>query len=66
MRPVRRFCSLQINKTQNVLVIEHDGSFLFDALQARLHPAENQVRKLAAETPGFLGRFLEAPKKLSS
>ena len=39
------------------LVIEIDGSFSFDALQLRLHPAESRVRKLAGETPASLIAF---------
>lgn len=39
------------------LVIEIDGSFSFDALQMRLHPAESRVRKLAGETPASLIAF---------
>lgn len=36
------------------LVIETGGSFSFDALQMRLHPAESRIRKLSAETPASL------------
>ena len=39
------------------LVIEVEGQFSFDALQARLHPAESRIRKLAAETPAQLFLF---------
>ena len=39
------------------LVIGIDGEFSFDALQARLHPAESRIRKLAAETPARLILF---------
>jgi ATP-dependent DNA ligase len=39
------------------LVIEIDGSFSFDALQMRLHPAESRIRKLAGETPASLVAF---------
>jgi ATP-dependent DNA ligase len=39
------------------LVIEFEGQFSFDALQARLHPAESRIRKLAAETPAQLILF---------
>jgi ATP-dependent DNA ligase len=39
------------------LVIEIDGRLSFDALQARLHPAESRIRKLAAETPARLILF---------
>ena len=33
------------------LIIAVGGTLAFDALQARLHPAESRIRKLAAETP---------------
>jgi ATP-dependent DNA ligase len=33
------------------LIIPLGGRLAFDALQARLHPAESRIRKLAAETP---------------
>jgi ATP-dependent DNA ligase len=33
------------------LVIELAGRLAFDALQARLHPAESRIRRLAVETP---------------
>ena len=36
------------------LVIEIGGRLAFDALQARLHPAESRIRKLAHETPARL------------
>jgi len=36
------------------LVIEIKGHLAFDALQARLHPAESRIRKLAHETPARL------------
>jgi len=39
------------------LVIEIEGQFSFDALQARLHPAESRIRKLAVETPAQLILF---------
>ncbi len=39
------------------LVVPLDGEFSFDALQARLHPAESRIRKLAAETPARLILF---------
>ncbi len=39
------------------LVIEIDGRLAFDALQARLHPAESRIRKLARETPARLVAF---------
>jgi ATP-dependent DNA ligase len=39
------------------LLIELDGHLAFGALQARLHPAESRIRKLAAETPARLMVF---------
>jgi ATP-dependent DNA ligase len=39
------------------LVIDIGGNLSFDALQARLHPAESRIRKLAAETPARLILF---------
>jgi ATP-dependent DNA ligase len=33
------------------LAIELDGAMSFEALQARLHPAESRIRRLASETP---------------
>jgi ATP-dependent DNA ligase len=39
------------------LVIETGGKLAFDALQARLHPAESRIRKLAAETPARIMVF---------
>ncbi|HZF43174.1 MAG TPA: ATP-dependent DNA ligase [Sphingomonadaceae bacterium] len=39
------------------LVISQDGVLSFDALQARLHPAESRVRKLSAETPALFMAF---------
>ena len=39
------------------LVVAFDGTLSFDALQARLHPAESRVRKLAEETPAQLVLF---------
>jgi ATP-dependent DNA ligase len=39
------------------LVVELDAIPSFDALQARLHPAESRIRKLAAETPARLILF---------
>ena len=39
------------------LVISIHGAASFDALQARLHPAESRVRKLAAATPALLVVF---------
>jgi ATP-dependent DNA ligase len=39
------------------LVISQDGILSFDALQARLHPAESRVRKLSVETPALFMAF---------
>ncbi len=39
------------------LTIAVDGALSFDALQARLHPAESRVRKLAAEHPAVFVLF---------
>jgi ATP-dependent DNA ligase len=39
------------------LAIQVGDTLSFDALQARLHPAESRVRKLAAETPAILILF---------
>jgi ATP-dependent DNA ligase len=39
------------------LAIPIDNTLSFDALQARLHPAESRVRKLATETPAILILF---------
>jgi len=39
------------------LAIEIDGRLSFDALQARLHPAESRIRKLSVETPARLILF---------
>jgi ATP-dependent DNA ligase len=39
------------------LAIPSGDSLSFDALQARLHPAESRVRKLAKETPAILILF---------
>jgi ATP-dependent DNA ligase len=39
------------------LVIPTDDGPSFDALQARLHPAESRVRKLSVETPALLVVF---------
>lgn len=39
------------------LVIETAGRVSFEDLQARLHPAESRIRKLAAETPARLVLF---------
>ena len=39
------------------LILPIDGILSFDALQARLHPAESRIRKLSAETPAQLMLF---------
>lgn len=39
------------------LVISIGDALSFDALQARLHPAESRIRKLAAETPALFILF---------
>ena len=39
------------------LTIARDGALSFDALQARLHPAESRIRRLAAEAPAVLVTF---------
>jgi ATP-dependent DNA ligase len=39
------------------LAIPLGDTLSFDALQARLHPAESRVRKLAAETPAIFILF---------
>ena len=39
------------------LLIETGGAISFDALQARLHPAESRVRKLSVETPARFMAF---------
>jgi ATP-dependent DNA ligase len=39
------------------LVIELNGRITFDALQARLHPAESRIRRLSEETPARLILF---------
>src|SRR5262245_60148230 len=39
------------------LTIARDGVLSFDALQARLHPAESRIHRLAAETPATLVAF---------
>jgi ATP-dependent DNA ligase len=49
--PVRRFV------VDGELTIAVGGELSFDALQARLHPAESRVRKLAAEHPATLVLF---------
>lgn len=39
------------------VVVEINGILAFDALQARLHPAESRIRKLSSETPARLVAF---------
>lgn len=39
------------------LVIAVDGSLSFDALQARLHPAQSRIQRLARETPANIVAF---------
>ncbi|HZS82081.1 MAG TPA: ATP-dependent DNA ligase [Stellaceae bacterium] len=39
------------------LAVPVEGTLSFDALQARLHPAESRIRKLAAETPAVFILF---------
>jgi len=39
------------------LLIEIDGETAFDALQARLHPAESRIKRLSVETPARLIAF---------
>jgi ATP-dependent DNA ligase len=40
-----------------IVVLADDGTPAFETLQARLHPAESRVRRLAAETPATLIAF---------
>ncbi len=39
------------------LILPIEGVLSFDALQARLHPAESRIRRLSAETPAQLMSF---------
>ena len=39
------------------LLVELDGKYSFEALQARLHPAESRILKLSTETPAMLKPF---------
>jgi ATP-dependent DNA ligase len=39
------------------IVIPQDGTFSFDALLQRIHPAPSRVKALAADTPGMLIAF---------
>ena len=45
------------------LLIPVDGTFSFEALQLRLHPAQSRIQRLAKETPAVLALFdmLQAP-----
>lgn len=45
------------------LLIPTDGTYSFEALQMRLHPAESRIRRLAGEIPAVLAVFdmLQAP-----
>src|SRR5262245_37640383 len=49
--PVRRFV------LDGELLIAADGSFSFEALQMRLHPAQSRVAKLAREQPATFTAF---------
>ncbi len=40
-----------------IVILDEDGRPRFEALQARLHPAESRVNRLAAETPATLIAF---------
>ncbi len=72
-KPLRRyFPELEFPRGRYVLdgellILGADGHEQFDALQNRLHPAESQVRMLAAETPSLLRAFdllVEGKEKL--
>jgi ATP-dependent DNA ligase len=39
------------------LMVELDGAWSFEALQARIHPAESRIRMLSEETPAMLMLF---------
>jgi ATP-dependent DNA ligase len=62
-RPLRRyFPELEFPKGRYVLdgelvILDSDGREEFNALQARLHPAESRVRMLAEETPALFRAF---------
>lgn len=45
------------------LLVPADGTYSFEALQMRLHPAESRIRRLAGEIPAVLAVFdmLQAP-----
>jgi ATP-dependent DNA ligase len=63
-RPLTRYfpdvveAALDLKADQFVLdgeiVVPQDGTFSFDDLLQRIHPAQSRVRKLAAETPALL------------
>jgi ATP-dependent DNA ligase len=36
------------------IAVPQDGTFSFDALLQRIHPAPSRVKALAADTPGML------------
>jgi ATP-dependent DNA ligase len=62
-RPLRRyFPELEFPRGKYVLdgelvILDSDGREEFDALQARLHPAESRVRMLAEQTPALFRAF---------
>ena len=62
-KPLRRyFPELEFPKGRYVLdgelvILDRDGREEFDALQARLHPAESRVRMLAEQTPALFRAF---------
>ena len=62
-KPLRRyFPELEFPNGRYVLdgelvIVDEDGREEFDALQARLHPAESRVRMLAEETPAIFRAF---------
>lgn len=40
-----------------LVILDEDGSEVFDALQNRIHPAESRINRLAVETPAFYRAF---------
>ena len=62
-QPLRRyFPELEVPEGRYVLdgelvILDSDGREEFDALQARLHPAESRVRMLAEQTPALFRAF---------
>jgi ATP-dependent DNA ligase len=62
-KPLRRyFPELEFPKGRYVIdgelvILDADGREQFDALQARLHPAESRVRMLAEQTPALFRAF---------